>query len=126
MTTKAERMAADVSHSGAAVVLDTVTTANGQLIALPAGWAGKYVDFTAIGQDVFIRFGTDTSVQVATTATTVGGAGALTHTGKEPHLPIPAGTTRPERIGSTITHFAHVSGATGGKLYVSLSTGDGL
>ena len=126
MTSKTERQASDVSYKGTAFVRDTVTTANGERLAIPSGWAGNFVDFTAIGADVFIRFGTDNTVNVdQTTVSAIDGSGVITHNGKEPHLSIPAGSTRPARIDSSQTHLAHIASATGGKLRASLSTGDG-
>lgn len=127
MTTSAERQAADLSHNGDTYQRDTVTTADGELCAVPAAWAGKFVEFTAWGQDVYIRFGADANVDVNFTTASArdGGTFALTATTKGPHLIIPAGQSRHERIDSSWTHFAHISPTTGGRLFAVLATGDG-
>jgi hypothetical protein len=127
MTTKAERQAADVQHNGTPFLRANHTTANGELVAIPAEWLGKYVDFTALGADVFVRFGSDNTVQVSASAVSTNTSGTLAATGKEPHLIIPAGSTKPERIKLTgWTHFAWIASAASGTSHFVPSTGDGL
>jgi hypothetical protein len=124
MTTKAERMAADVSYTGDAFVRDTVTS--DELLVIPTAWRGKYVTFSAIGADVFVRFGTDNTVACdQTTVSTIDGSGNITFGGAEPHVSIAAGTTQPARIDASQTHMAWIASATGGKFRAALSTGDG-
>lgn len=135
MTTVAERAACDIGYLGPAHALATVTTANGQLVAIPSAWDNQYVDFTAEGVDVWIRFG-DSGVQVDRTGvTTMSGAALQTENAKAAHLYIPAGTTRSVLIRkdatmtasgeTTLTHFAHISTATSGYLRMTVSTGNG-
>lgn len=126
---KTMEKALDVSRSNAAnaYLRTTVTTANGEVCACPAEWAGQFVEFTAMGADVYIRFGTSNGVQVdQSTASTNSGATAYTLTagGKEPHLVIPAGTSKHERVRADQTFFAHVASAAGGKLYAVMATGN--
>lgn len=125
MTTKAERMAADYSHNGSTYQRDNVTTA--EVCAIPSAWLGKFVDFTAIGTNVFIRFGTADTVDLDRTTASArdGGTKALTATTAGAHLVIPDGQVRSERIDASWTHFAHEGTAATGQLYMALSTGDG-
>jgi hypothetical protein len=122
---KVERMAADVSRNSATFQRDTVATA--EVCAIPAAWLGKFVDFSAVTKEVYIRFGTADTVSCDYTTASARDAGtkALTATTAGPHLIIAAGATVPERVDASYTHFAHISSATGGKLYAVLSTGDG-
>lgn len=125
MSSKTERMASDVSRKGDTYQLATVATA--QVCAIPTAWSGKYVDFSAVTKDVYIRFGTaDTvSCDYTTASARDGTTKVLTATTAGPHLIIAAGTMVPERVDASYTHFAHISAATGGILYAVLSTGDG-
>lgn len=125
MSSKTERMASDVSRKGDTYQRATVATA--EVCAIPAAWSGKFVDFSAVTKEVYIRFGTADTVSCDYTTASARDAGtkALTATTAGPHLIIPAGSTVPERVDSAYTHFAHISSATGGILYAVLSTGDG-
>jgi hypothetical protein len=116
--------AANVSHSGDTFQRATVTSA--EVCAIPAAWAAKYVDFTATTVDVFIRFGTaDTvSCDYTTASARDGTTKVLTATTAGPHLFVAAGTTVSERVDSSFTFFAHISSATTGRLYATLSTGN--
>lgn len=124
MTTKAERQAANLSHTGDVFIRSTVTSA--EVCAVPAAWSGNYVEFSAMEEDVFIRFGTSASVGVdqSTASARNGTTLALTATTAGPHLVIPAGTSKHERVDSSWTHFAHIASGTTGKLYAALATGD--
>lgn len=135
MTTLAERSAHDLGYVGAPHSRATVTTANGELLAIPDAWDNRFVDFHAEGVDVWIRFG-DSGVQIDRTAvSTIDGSGVLTDVAKVAHLHILAGTTCPVlvRKGATMaatgeatqTHLAHISIATTGYLRMVLSTGPG-
>jgi hypothetical protein len=124
MTTQAERQAANVSHNGDTFQRTTVATA--EVCAVPAAWLGKYVEFTATVVDVHIRFGAVIGVTCDyTTASALDGTTkVLTATPSGPHLIIPAGQSRHEKIDSAWLYFAHISSATTGKLYGVLATGD--
>lgn len=105
----------------------TVTTANGERVALPADClpGAGHIEFFAQTTDVFIRFG-DATVEVdATQASTLSG-GAITVPGaKVPHLFIPANTSSSPKIPAGVTHFAHISPGTGGFLRFVNATGKG-
>jgi hypothetical protein len=116
-----EHQAADVSFNGDAFVRDNVAAA--ERLEIPATWLGRFVDFTAIGATVFIRFGDD-AVDVATTVSSVTDE-VITFGGDEPHLVIPDGTTKSARIDRQHTHLAHLASAATGKLYAAESSGDG-
>lgn len=123
---KATQQAADVQHNGTPYLRTALTTANGELCITPTEWTGKYVEFTAIGCDFFIRFGTTAGVQVDATTASTNTAGALTAPGaKEPHLAIPSGSSKHERILATWTHFAFICSNATGKVYMCLATGAG-
>lgn len=132
MTTLAERSAADIGYTQPAHARTTVTTS--ERIALPAAWNNMFVDFTAVGQDVYIRFG-DSGVEVDIADRSTLAAEVLTEVDDTPHLVIFAGTTRPVliRVGATMTalgevtqtHLAHISSATTGVLRMVPSTGPG-
>lgn len=123
-TTAAQRQAANVSHNGATYQRDTVSAA--EVCAVPAEWRGQFVEFTASGLDVYIRFGAEATVSCDyTTASSRNGTSkALTATTAGPHLVIPAGQSRHEKIDSGWLYFAHISSGATGKLYASLATGD--
>ncbi len=134
-TTLPEREAFDVKHTkGTPLILTLATTANGERVTFPTEWLGHLVEFTAIGANAGIRFGDATTVQVDMTTASGGVRPAVTTGGKEPHIIVPNGATRPQRIplsgaklpdGSTvITGFAHIGDASG-KLYCCLASGDG-
>jgi hypothetical protein len=124
MTTTAERQAANVSHNGATYQRTTVAAA--EVCAIPAAWVGQYVEFTATTVDVCIRFGAADTVSCDYTTASARDAGTkvLTATTAGPHLVIPAGQSRHEKIDSAWLYFAHISSATTGKLYAVLATGD--
>lgn len=125
MSTTPERQAADLSHNSSNTFQrDTVTSS--EACAIPAEWSGKFVEFVAMDADVYIRFGTVSSVAVAYTTASVRGGDpfALTATASGPHLIIPAGQRVHERVDTSWTHFAHIASATGGRLFANLATGD--
>ena len=132
MTTLAERSAADLGYTGPAHALATVATTT--RIAIPDDWDNRFVDFSAEGLDVWIRFG-DGGVEVDKADVSTVAAEALTEVDDTPHLHIPAGTTKPVLIRkgaamtavgeTTQTHFAHISTGTTGYLRMVLSTGPG-
>lgn len=106
--------------------LGTVTTADGQLVVIPSEMSKRFCVFQARGQDVFIRFGIDDTVDVDPTDVNTLSSGVLqADAAKAPHLYVPAGQARRIRIPAEFTHFAHVSTATGGFLYFGVATGDG-
>jgi hypothetical protein len=124
MTTKAEREAANVSHTGDVFIRATVTSA--EVCAIPAAWSNKFVEFSAMGADVYIRFGTaDTvSCDYTTVSSRDGTTEILTATTSGPHLIIPAGTSKHERVDSGWSYFAHKDSSASGYLYATLATGD--
>jgi hypothetical protein len=103
---------------------DTVTTA--EVIAIPADMRDQFCEFTAIGHDVAIRFGTADTVGV-TVAQASGLTGtALSANAATPHILVPAGRTVVRRIpGGKWSHFAHRSASTGGRLLFGSVTGKG-
>lgn len=127
--TKALEQAMDVRHTAGTtgpMTLTLATTANGEKVTIPSEWRGRLVEFTALGANAGVRFGAAATVAVDMTTAGGGTRPAYTAGGKEPHLVIPNGGTRPERIptDTTIDTFAHI-GDGSGKLYVCLATGDG-
>ena len=134
MTTLAERSAAELGYIGIPYALATLTTANGQRVAIPDAWDNRFVDFSADTKDVWIRFG-DGGVVVSPTAVSTLSSEDPVEGAGTPHLYIPAGVTKPVLIRkghamtaageATQTHFAHISLATGGYLRFTLSTGPG-
>lgn len=126
MSDPISRAAQDVCLGDDPHVLATVTTANGQLIALPDAMIGKFCVFAAETLDVWIRFGTSNGVQVdrtSTAADAVDGSGVLTPNAKAPHLYIPAGQERQLRLQGAWTHFAHISSGTTGLLRFDVAQG---
>jgi len=122
---KTMEKALDVSRSNAAASYLIATSATTASIQCPSEWLGQFVEFTAVGADVYIRFGTSNAVQVdQSTVSTVAANAFSANTGKEPHLVIPAGTSKHERIKATQTFFAHIASAAGGRLYMTCATGD--
>lgn len=122
---KATEQAADVQHNGTPYLRTALTTANGEMCVMPAEWVGKYVEFTAIDCNMFVRFGTSSGVQVDATTVSTNTAGTLAATGKEPHLEIVSGSSKHERILVTWTHFAFICSNATGKVYMCLATGTG-
>lgn len=121
---KAVEQASDLSHNSTSTYQRaTVTTP--EVLAIPAEWVGKYVEFTAIAQDVYVRFGTSSSVTCDPTTVSAVASFVMTATPNGAHLVIPAGQSRHERIHNGWTHLAHDSTATGGVLFMNLATGDG-
>lgn len=127
MSSTIERQAADFTP-GTPHARATVTTA--ELIVLPTGWAGKFVEFTAAtgsgsAVDVAIRFGTETALPVIADRSALDGSGNLTADVSVPHVYVLAGTSKRVRIPRTATHLCHISGATTGCLRFVLATGEG-
>lgn len=118
-----EHQAADVSYNGDALMRDNVTSA--ERIAIPESWRRKYVDFTAMGADLYVRFGDETVTVDIGTETPIDGSGVPSFGGAEPHLIVLAGQTKPARIDRSHTHFAHVASAAAGHMHAVDSTGDG-
>jgi hypothetical protein len=103
---------------------DTVTTA--EVIVIPADMQDQFCEFTAIAQDVAIRFGTSDSVGVTIAQASGLASGVLSANAATPHILVPAGRTVVRRIpGGKWSHFAHRSGATGGRLLFGSVTGKG-
>ena len=84
----------------------------------------KFVEFTAMGADVYIRFGIADTVAVDYTTVSDVTDAVVTPGGDEPHLIIPQGQSRHERIDSSWTHFAHIGSTADGYLYAAPATGD--
>lgn len=134
MATRLEQLANDIGYLGPAHARTTVTTAGGERLAIPDAWNGKYVDFTAVSQDVYIRFG-DSGVEVDIADRSTVASEVLTEVDDTPHLTIFAGTTKCVMIRkdatmtalgeTTQTHFAHISGAATGVLRMTVSSGPG-
>ena len=122
---KSTEQAADVQHNGTPYLRTALTTANGELVVIPTEWLGKYVEFTAMDCNAFVRFGTSSGVQVDAATVSTNTAGALAATGKEPHLAIPSGSSKHERILATWTHLAFICSNATGKFYMCLATGTG-
>ena len=124
MTHKPSLQAADFVPGDVAYQVPTTVTA--EVIALPAAYLNRFWTFSAETQDVYIRFGGSyAGVDVDNTAdsTVTGGTGVLTEDTTTPHLHIPAGTEKSRRLPPSVTHFAHISAATGGKLRFAPTTG---
>lgn len=124
-----ERMQSDDSRSEAHM-LASVTTANGQRLALPTGWAGKYVWMQAVAGsgaavDIGVNFGTS-GVQVDLTSASTVTAEALSANATAPDVYLVA-SALPQRVRvpSDATHFAHIGTATTGRLRFGLATGTG-
>lgn len=123
MTTAAEREAANLSR-GLSATYQRANVATAEACICPTAWLGKFVEFSAQGADVYIRFGTSGSVTVDfTTASARTGTTVLAATTSGPHLIIPAGQSKHERVPSTCTHFAHIASAASGSIFGVLSTG---
>lgn len=116
MSSTIERKAADVSP-GTPYSIPTVSTEDGQRIAIPEDMRGKFCAFAARTLDVAIRFG-GADVEVDPAAASTVSEGAITVAGaKIPHLRLVAGAA-PEhfRLRHEWTHFAHISSGTTGAL----------
>lgn len=118
---------------GVPLIRVTAATANGLKVTIPAEWRGHLVEFTARTTDCAFRFG-GSGVQVDMATESGGAPPAITAGGKEPHVVIPAGTSKLVRIpavgatladGSTVIDtFAHISTGAG-LLYMELCVGTG-
>lgn len=123
-----ELMNADVCPGDTHYSLATVTTH--AVIAIPSEMRGKFCSFAATAGsgdavDVAIRFGTSASLEVDITSRSSvdGSSKALTATGKEPHIVVPASGEIHRRLQGEWTHFAHESSATSGALNFGLCQG---
>lgn len=125
MTSTIERNAADVQRAGDVFIRSHVASA--EVNKTPTAWLGQYVEFCAMGADLYIRFGTADTVTVDfTTASALdGGTKVLTAAASGPHLIVPAGTSKHERIKKTMLYFAHIASAASGRWTATLSVGDG-
>lgn len=94
-------------------------------LTTPAAWLGKFVEISSIGCDTYIRWSTTTAPQVdKSTTSTITSNAFSAYSGKEPHLVIPAGTSKHDRVKVTSGFFAYISSATGGLIYITLASGD--
>lgn len=103
------------------------TSIAGQVVKMPSGFATNFVDFHAEGKDVYIRFGTSSSMDVpdpAATSTYVDANTDLVEADGSCYL-IPADNCISVRVPAGATHFAHFSGDATGILRFTNTTGAG-
>lgn len=116
MRAAADACPGDTPHSRA-------TVAASERLTIPTDMRGKFCAFSAEGQDVFVRFGTATDLEVSATAVSTVDTEVLTAAATTPHIHVPAGTTVQIRLQRTWTKMAHISPSTGGYFRFGLAQG---